>query len=197
MAKKHKKRAQRMKKIDVSEEAEVFFRETGDYRYVAIAIGQSPSDPPHWARWACQLAFWNNEQQAPNSDTRLKAGHLLDLMILFFKESQDSPGARIAVENATYKPPKVARAMAYAFGRIGVPEEDTDHYKSEERKLRRAWDAELKAGTLHKGEGPYLIGFPRATPRMIRMLRGADLSGLPLSNMPYELGKAFKILTNN
>ena len=37
--------------------AEKHYRETGDARYIALAIGKTPENPPQWAIEACQKFF--------------------------------------------------------------------------------------------------------------------------------------------
>jgi hypothetical protein len=174
------------KKVDVSTQAEKRFRKTGDFRFVALAIGERPHDPPDWALWACRWAYWLNQQQAFGTGQTATHGAMLDEMIQFYHHAQMQHSD---VEG--YRPPPLARAMAHALARVKnlTREDQPALYQREERKLRRAWQRELRHGTPCMNNPP-LIGFAKATERMAIVLGGCDIQGLSVSRVPHDISRA-------
>lgn len=70
------------------EQAEQLFRESGDFRYVALAIGKHPLDPPKWAMAAC------TEQ--------------IDRVEGLFRESDDFRYVAMAIGSCPLDPPRWA-----------------------------------------------------------------------------------------
>lgn len=173
----------RPKKINVERDARRLFEETKDFRYVAMAIGQSPNDPPDWAKWACRKAYWLNEQTAPSGHPAEEVGALLDEIIKFYIDWETS------AERTGEKRPSLAAAIGHLLSEYGLVKGD-HNTKSYKRKLRAAWDAELKAGRPCKEAGVQLLNFPRVTNRMKRHLGGANTNGMPISTAPVALSQA-------
>lgn len=180
----------RTKKIDIRKDAERLFQETGDYRYVALAIGESPDDRPSWAIWACKMAYWFNEQKAAAGIPSDEVGSLLDSMIAFYVDRQGETDSR----EIGKKTAPLTHAMRHTLIEHGVPP-GTDLHDAWLKKLRIAWDKEYAAGTPLKYNRWHILGFHKVTTRMQRHLGGSDAGGLPLSKIPLDLSAAIAKFT--
>lgn len=181
------------KRLASLDQTKEMFESTGDFRWVALAIGERPDKPPEWAMKECIREF-NRDRKAPvigNQPEEL--GKRLDAMIRYFIQAEDEFEERVAKGGVVggpddeYTPPPTAKAIAYALAQSGI-HPDEGEYIAKERQLRRAWQAELENGPFTDEQYLKLEGMPVQTERMLRvLLKFGDaeyVGGRPLSEMP-------------
>ncbi|MFK4005022.1 hypothetical protein [Qipengyuania sp. NPDC077563] len=136
------------------ENAQQLFERTGDYRYVALAIGSSPTKPPKWAMQACLAECERTESKAYSVDED-RIGQVLDdtIRALANHERDTRKNCRMSLRAAILK----------ATGRVSGPLDED----SEVRPYRRAWDREQKEDRRHSYLG--LEGY-ETTHRIHRVL---------------------------
>lgn len=120
----------------------------GDYRYVALAIGGSPANPPNWAILECVALRQAEERKAARGHPD-KVSAVLDDLIRFFDQKQrefefDQKKKRETEENAQpsraeatiYQPPSLRSAI------IDVLKLDGGANDDDFRVIREAWNWE-------------------------------------------------------
>lgn len=131
--------------------AELLFRQSvargkADFRYVALAIGAEPFQPPRWAVWECILEKDRVARRAPSGTKDVSV--IMDEVVRFFAREQalreDHP------ERRTKRLPSLQQAVRSACDALGVrargvegPKADTSWMKDVERAWKREQDEDV------------------------------------------------------
>ena len=111
-----------------------------DYRYVALAIGNSPANPPNWAILECIELRQSEERKAARGHPD-KVSAVLDDLVRFFDLMQREFEAAAILADAEapkYKPPSIRSAIIHVLELGGDANDDRF------RDIREAWNWEQK-----------------------------------------------------
>lgn len=183
------------------ERAEQMFRESGDYKYVALAIGSRPLDPPKWAMLACVKLRLKSEALSALGRNVQHVDAILDTAVWFLAQHQTErfekcqaigdPAQRAACKLAI-KPMARDRALKKAIRHINpdLMDDKQGRLVSTLDALKKAWDREKKEerfdwdATGPDAGGPTLDGF-RLTHRIARVLMQYHASEYPDDSLHF------------
>lgn len=153
--------------------AEALFDETGDFRYVALAIGAAPIAPPFWAMWECVAEHHRTELIAKSNYPELDI--ILDELA---RQIAKEHFARMDGRKPDERPfPSLAEFTRRSCRATGLRTDKLDQNANDDwaRDIRRAWDHEQK---LPAAYDPWELPNCKMTDRIDRVVTemvGAEL----------------------
>ena len=156
--------------------AETLFAETGDFRYVALAIGAAPIAPPFWAMWECVAEHHRTERRAKSHLSEVDL--ILDEMA---RQIAKEHFARMDGINSNEAPfPSLAEFIRRSCRITGLRTDKLEHTADDNwtRDIRRAWDYEQRTPLKFDAWNLPQTKMTERIDRIVTEMVGAEL-GLP------------------